>query len=170
LTPFNPRDAIYKFCGLLRTYHVSSVWGDAFGGATFPSDFSSQRIAYRSPVPPKTEQYEAFEPILNAGEIELPDHNKMQEQLLTLVVRGSHIDCERGASDDFSNAVAGLVWLARSAAVPMKIPASVLARLRTMSKYRRPIGDDKISHGESVFGARRYQQMMATADRRRYGL
>jgi hypothetical protein len=42
-------------------------------------------------------------PPLNAGEIELLDVPKLQEQLLTLVVRGSRIDHQPGDHDDYSN-------------------------------------------------------------------
>ena len=53
---------------------------------------------------------------LNAGEVELLDHAKMQEQLLTLVWRGVKIDHLPGDHDDFANAAAGAIWLAAEAA------------------------------------------------------
>jgi hypothetical protein len=57
-TPFNPRDAVHQFAGLLREYHCHTVWGDLHAGQTFPNDYLTYGISYRSPVPPASEQYE----------------------------------------------------------------------------------------------------------------
>ena len=136
--PFSSRDAAYKFAGLLKEYHCHTVWGDTYAGQTFVQDFQTYGIFYRSPVPPASEQYEMFEPILNAGEVELLDHGKMQEQFLTLVMRGSKITHERSGHDDFSNAVAGLVWLARSqmaVSVGSLVTPAILGRLQMMPRY-----------------------------------
>ena len=48
-------------------------------------------------------------PPLNAGEVELLDVPKLQEQLLTLVTRGARIDHEPNGHDDWANAAAGVV-------------------------------------------------------------
>jgi hypothetical protein len=60
------------------------------------------------------ELYEAFEPLLNAGEVELPDLPVLQEQLLTLVRRGSRVSHEAGGHDDWANACAGAVQATKS--------------------------------------------------------
>src|SRR5262249_45310698 len=52
-------------------------------------------------------------PTLNAGEVELLDLPKLQEQLLTLVVRGGRIDHQAGDHDDWANAASGTIWLVR---------------------------------------------------------
>jgi hypothetical protein len=57
----------------------------------------------------KSQLYEALEPRVNAGEVELPDQSKLQEQLLTLVRRGARVDHQPGDRDDHANAVAGVV-------------------------------------------------------------
>jgi hypothetical protein len=112
--PFNPRMAVKKFADLLKSYHLSSVTGDNYAGVTFKADFEAQRIAYRSCSCPKTELYEALEPALNAGEVELLDQPKLQEQLLTLVLRGTKVDHEPNGHDDWSNAAAGVIWKIRN--------------------------------------------------------
>ena len=56
----------------------------------------------------KSELYEALEPPVNAGEVELLDVPKLQEQILTLVVRGTKIDHQPGDHDDWANAAACL--------------------------------------------------------------
>jgi hypothetical protein len=114
--PFNPRMAVRKFVEVLRSYRLSRVMGDNFAGRTFAVDFEADGISYDVCPRPKTELYEQLEPALNAGEVELLDEPKLQEQLLTLVVRGTKIDHENNSHDDWSNAAAGCVWMIRSAA------------------------------------------------------
>jgi hypothetical protein len=114
--PYNPRQAVHKFVEVLRSYRLSRVMGDNFAGRTFAVDFESDGITYDVCSRPKTELYEQLEPALNAGEVELLDEPKLQEQLLTLVVRGTKIDHEPNGHDDWANAAAGCVWMIRSAA------------------------------------------------------
>lgn len=108
--PFNPRIAVRKFAGLLKEYRIASVWGDAYAGQTFRQDFAEFGIAYQVCPFSKSEIYELLEPKLNAGEAELLDVPKLQEQLLTLVFRGARIDHQPGDHDDFANAAAGAIW------------------------------------------------------------
>lgn len=112
--PFNPRDAVRKFAGELRAFGVSKVTGDAYGGQTFRADFLAHGISYEVCGHTKHTLYEALEPRLNAAEVELLDHGSLQEQLLTLVYRGSKIDHLPGDHDDYANACAIAIWLAVS--------------------------------------------------------
>jgi len=105
--PFNPRDAVNKFAGLLHQYKLTSVTGDHYAGSTFTHDFEARGIRYRGSRLTKSELYEEFEPRLNAGEIELLDVPELQEQLITLVVRGAKIDHQPGDHDDWANAACG---------------------------------------------------------------
>lgn len=108
--PFNPRAAVMKFVGTLHAYGVRRVTGDAYAGLTFRQDFEDNKIAYTVCRVPKTALYEELEPKLNAGEVELPDIPKLQEQAIGLVVRGARIDHLPGEHDDFVNAAAGAIW------------------------------------------------------------
>jgi len=131
--PFNPRDAVRKFAAMLRPFRISLVTGDKYAGETFRADFSDLGVSYAVSDLTKHEIYEALEPKINAGEVELLDVPKVQEQLLGLVTRGSKIDHLPGEHDDFINAAAGALWLAaRSAgvtgaifAVPSTVPSMV---------------------------------------------
>ena len=114
--PFNPRKAVEKFAGLLGEYGLTSVTGDAYAGQTFRADFEGYSIQYKVSDKTKSDIYDAFEPKLNAGEVELLDLTELQEQLLTLVIRGSKIDHQPGDHDDFSNAAAGALVLAAGSA------------------------------------------------------
>jgi hypothetical protein len=116
--PFNPRHAVTKFCAELREYSLREVTGDAYAGQTFKADFEDNGISYLPANLPKSDIYDAFEPRLNAGEVELLDHAKMQEQLLTLVWRGVKIDHLPGDHDDWANACAGALYLTRREETP----------------------------------------------------
>jgi hypothetical protein len=116
--PFNPRHAVGKFAALLRSYGLRRVTGDNYAGQTFKLDFEAHGITYVPCPEPKTVLYEELEPRLNAGEVELPDIPKLQEQLLGMVVRGARIDHLPGEHDDYANAAAGAVWLLREQEKP----------------------------------------------------
>jgi Terminase large subunit, ATPase domain len=107
--PFDPRLAVVKFVALLREYRISRVIGDKYAGETFLMDFRKVGVGYEVSRLTKSQLYEAMEPRVNAGEVELPDEPKVQEQLLTLVRRGARVDHQPGDHDDWANAVAGLV-------------------------------------------------------------
>ena len=110
--PFNPRDAVRKFAGIIRSYGLRKVHGDKYAGETFIQDFQAEGILHQCCSLSKSDLYEQFEPRLNAGEIELPNIAKLQEQLLGLVYRGSRLDHAPNEHDDYANCVAGAVWLA----------------------------------------------------------
>jgi len=109
--PFNPRNAVRKFAALLKEYGLRRVTGDTYAGQTFRSDFAEHDITYDVAMRPKSDIYDDLDPRLNAGEVELLDVPEMQEQLLTLVMRGAKIDHQPGDHDDYANAAAGAVWL-----------------------------------------------------------
>jgi hypothetical protein len=111
-TPFNPRDAVRKFAGLVKSYGLRKCFGDAYAGETFKRDFENEGIQFLNCGISKSTLYEGLEPRINAGEIELPNVPKLQEQLLGLVYRGTRIDHTPNEHDDFANAVAGSVWAA----------------------------------------------------------
>jgi hypothetical protein len=102
---------VVKFAALLREYGVPKVEGDRYAGLTFQADFRRHGIGYQVARLTKSELYEALEPRINAGEVELLDQPKLVEQLLTLVRRGSRVDHQAGDHDDWSNAAAGVVNL-----------------------------------------------------------
>lgn len=110
--PFNPRKAVEKFSKVLKEYRLHAVTGDAYAGETFRQDFQDNGISYTTSNLNRSQLYEALEPRLNAGEVELLDIPKMTEQLLGLVVRGNKIDHMPGEHDDWINAAAGVLNMA----------------------------------------------------------
>lgn len=143
--PFNPRDAVRKFAALLKDYRCYRVVGDRYAGETFRADFLEHRVQYEVSNLTKHQIYEALEPRLNAGEVELLDVPKMQEQLLGLVVRGMKIDHLSGEHDDWINAAAGALWLT---AGELRIPDDSIA----MSVNREGVVvSNERTHGFSAF-------------------
>jgi hypothetical protein len=143
--PFNPRDAVKKFASALKYWGLSTVTGDAYAGETFRRDFEDLGISYLVSERTKSEIYDAFEPGLNAGEVELIDDGKLQEQLLTLVVLpGGKIDHQSGDHDDWANACAGSIVLASARSTELNITDDFLASYMALSdadpetaRYRR---------------------------------
>ncbi|MDQ3777208.1 MAG: hypothetical protein M3461_24055 [Pseudomonadota bacterium] len=90
--PFNPRDAVRKFAGTLKEYGISAVTGDRYAGETFVQDFFEHGVSYRLSVLTKSQIYEALEPRINAGEVELLDVSRLTEQLLARARRARHED------------------------------------------------------------------------------
>ena len=109
--PFNPSTAVDKFVDILQDYGIPRVWGDSFAGQTFAAQFRAHGVSYSPAVLPKSDIYEQLEPKLNAGLVELLDLPELQEQLLTLVWRGTKIDHQSGDHDDHANAAAGAIYL-----------------------------------------------------------
>jgi hypothetical protein len=98
------------------------VSGDPYGGQTFKNAFLANGITFDTVLLAKTELFEALEPRLNSGEILLIDDPKLREQLLGLRLTSTgKIDVRSGEHDDFANAAAGALWLARPPADPSKM-------------------------------------------------
>jgi len=110
--PFNPRDAVKRFVGLMREYGIKAVAGDRYAGETFRADFRGFGISYTVSTFTRSELYEHAEPRINAGEVEFPNLPILEHQLLGLVLRGARIDHVSGEHDDFSNAACGAIFVA----------------------------------------------------------
>lgn len=117
--PFSPEQTIADFCVLLRSYGISSVRGDRYGGDFPPSIFRKFGIAYAPSEWTKSELFRDLLPLLNSGRVLLLDHPKIATQLVGLerrTARGGRdsIDHAPGAHDDLANAVAGAIVTASS--------------------------------------------------------
>jgi len=102
---------VERFAEALRRYNCRRVTGDNYAGLTFRQDFAQHSIDYHASEKTRSQLYEDFEVVLNAGAVELLDIAKMRQQMLTLVIRGAKVDHMPGAHDDFANAMAGAVVL-----------------------------------------------------------
>ena len=110
--PFSPEQVVSDFATLLKTYGVTSVVGDRYGGSWPAERFSAHNIKYEASARPKSELYRDLLPILNGGRTELLDHPKLVAQLCSLERRTARsgrdsIDSRPNAHEDVANAVAG---------------------------------------------------------------
>jgi hypothetical protein len=111
--PFNPADVIGEASGLLKSYRVGKVMGDAFGGEWCQQPFREAFISYDLSPQHKNDLYIHFLPQLNAGRVRLLDHQRLIGQLASLERRTARsgkdsIDHPRAEHDDICNAVAGV--------------------------------------------------------------
>jgi hypothetical protein len=144
------------------------VQGDKYAGEWPVEAFAKHGVRYEQSAEPKSDLYRDLLPLLNSGRVELLDHPRLIAQLCQLERRTARsgkdsIDHAPGAHDDLCNAAAGALVLAagdQSAWMRSENLKPVLARLQTMPKYRRPIGDERWRSWESTIGERRAAQMM----------
>jgi hypothetical protein len=129
--PFSPDGVVKEFADALRSYGVSKVVGDRYGGEWPRERFRVHGIEYRVADKTKSDLYLALLPLLNSGRVELLDHPRLVNQLIGLERRTSRagkdsIDHVPGGHDDVANAVAGAVIIANAAATRPKVPMVAL--------------------------------------------
>jgi hypothetical protein len=112
--PFSPESVVAEFATLLKTYRISSVTSDRYGGLWVAERFRAHGITCSQAAKPKSDLYHDMLPVLNSGSVELLDHPKAIAQIASLerrTARGGRdsIDHAPGAHDDISNAVAGAI-------------------------------------------------------------
>ncbi len=115
--PFSPDDVVADFAGLLKSYRVAEVHGDAYGGEWPRERFAAHGIRYDLAEATKSELYKRLLPLVNAGRVALLDLPRLRAQLQGLerrVARGGRdsVDHAPGGHDDLANAAAGALVLA----------------------------------------------------------
>jgi hypothetical protein len=114
--PFSPEIAVAELAQLLKSYRITSVVGDRYAGEWARESFGRHDISYELSPMPKSGLYGALLPLLNSGQIEIPDNAKLVSQLSNLerrTARGGRdqIDHPTGQHDDIGNCVAGVASL-----------------------------------------------------------
>ena len=112
--PFSPSAVVDDFAVLLKSYRVSKVVGDHYGGEFVKEPFRRHGISYKVCNEPKSDLFRDMLPLLNSGHITLPRHDRLIAQIVGLERRVSRagrdsIDHAPGAHDDIANAVSGVV-------------------------------------------------------------
>src|SRR6201981_2163803 len=112
--PFSPSAVVDDFAVLLKSYRVSKVIGDHYGGEFVKEPFRKNGISYELCKQPKSDLFRDMLPLLNSGRISLPRHDRLIAQIVGLERRGSRPRRGRtgpspGAHDDIANAVGGVV-------------------------------------------------------------
>lgn len=110
--PFSPEATVAEFAQTCKTYRISKIIGDRFGGE-FPREmFSKNGIQYEVSVKPKSDLYRDLLPIINSRRCELLDDKRLIVQLTSLerrTARGGRdsIDHAPNSHDDVANSCAG---------------------------------------------------------------
>lgn len=115
--PFSPESAVADFAALMKSYGISSVTGDRYGGEWPREQFRKAGIEYQLSDKAKSDLYRDLLPMLNSGRAELLDIPRIALQLVALerrTARGGRdsIDHPPGGHDDLANAVAGALLMA----------------------------------------------------------
>jgi hypothetical protein len=138
--PFSPEAVVIEIAALLKSYKLSRVTGDRYGGEWPRERFRLSGITYDISERPKSDVYRDSLPLLNSGKIELLDHKRLASQLCGLerrTARGGRdsIDHGPGAHDDIANAALGALLLVGTHA-PMVISREAIAQLRAYRPRR----------------------------------
>lgn len=132
--PFSPEQVVKDFAATLRSYHVSRVTGDHYGGEWPRERFRLAGIQYVLSEQPKGDIYLNSLPLLNSGKVQLLDHQRLISQFIGLERRTARsgrdsIDHSPGQHDDIVNAVCGGLLLVGQHA-PMRVSPRALERSR----------------------------------------
>ena len=87
--PFSPSAVVDDFAVLLKSYRVSKVVGDHYGGEFVKEPFRKHGISYEVCKQPKSDLFRDMLPLLNAGHITLPRHDRLIAQIVGLERRVS---------------------------------------------------------------------------------
>jgi hypothetical protein len=131
--PFSPENVVAELAGVLRSYGLSEVTGDAYSGEFVRELFRGNGVSYKVSKKSKSEIYINLLPMLNSDRVALLDHPKMVAQLCGLerrTTRGTGrdiVDHPPNAHDDLINAAAGALCLANLGPVPLNFHVPVVA-------------------------------------------
>ena len=112
--PFSPDQVCKDFAKTLKSYHLNSVVGDRYGGEWPRERFTVHGITYIVSKKVKNDIYKELLPLINSGEVELLDIERMINQLVNLERRTGRggrdsIDHPPTGHDDLINAAAGVL-------------------------------------------------------------
>ena len=133
--PFSPDDCVAEFTSLLKSYGVTRVEADKWGGDWVGEAFRKHGIRVEPSAKPKADIYRELLPMLNAHRCSLLDSPRLVSQLCGLerrTSRGGKDSIDHAPSptahDDVANAAAGALLLAKGRR-PMQISDQALREL-----------------------------------------
>ena len=114
--PFSPDDVAAEFASVLKSYRITTVHGDRYGGEWPRERLRTRDIGYEVAEKPKSDLYRDLLPLINARQIDLIDDKRLVAQLVGLERRTARsgrdsIDHGPNGHDDVCNAVAGVAGL-----------------------------------------------------------
>ena len=122
--PFSPDDVVESFANLCRSYGITTVWGDRYGGVWPRERFKVHGIRYEVVEQTKSDLYQAVLPLLTGQRAELLDEPRLITQLcalerLTSRAGRDSISHPPSGHDDVANAAAGALVLVGTRGTPM---------------------------------------------------
>jgi hypothetical protein len=120
--PFSPDDVTREFADTIKSYGITTVRGDRYGGMWPRERFAAHGVEYLTSDKVKSDIYLNLLPLLNSGRVELLDNVRLTAQLCSLerrTARGGKdtIDHPPNSHDDAINAAAGAIVAAAHRAV-----------------------------------------------------
>jgi hypothetical protein len=135
--PFDPVAVVDNFAALLKTYRISKVLGDHYGGEFVKEPFRKQGINYEVCKTPKSDLFRDLLPLLNSRQITLPQHNRLIAQIVGLERRVS-----RAGKDSLHTHLRGKMMSCRSSFSRQRLAAGIVqlcGHLPRTSRVRRPL-------------------------------
>ena len=117
--PFSPEIVASEFSAVIKSYHISTIYSDRFGGDWVKEQFRKFGVTCEPAPKVKNQLYVDLLPCVNSKRIRLLDHTRCINQLIGLersTGRSEIIDHAPGQSDDVINSVALVASLALSRA------------------------------------------------------
>jgi hypothetical protein len=113
VAPHSPEQVTEEFSRELKRFGIGKVISDRYAGSWVIEQFARFGIQCEQSAKPKSDLYVGLLALLNSRRIELPDNQKLRNQLVGLerrTARGGRdsIDHAPGQHDDCANAIAGL--------------------------------------------------------------
>lgn len=141
IPPFSPKQVVKEFCDLMKSYRITQVTGDRYGGEWPREVFRDNGIQYKTSDKTKSDLYIGLLPLINSQGCELLSNKRLISQLCNLERRTARsgkdsVDHGPGGRDDVANAVAGALVLA--AKKKQQFDARKLAGAFTAGAYKRP--------------------------------
>jgi hypothetical protein len=115
--PFSPEKVTRDFAAILKSYGISEVTGDRYGGEWPRERFRADGITYKPSERNRSEIYVELLPLLNSRRAILLDNGRLVAQLTGLERHASRsgsetVDHAPGGHDDLANSAAGALVLA----------------------------------------------------------
>jgi hypothetical protein len=113
--PFDPQAVVATFAAMLKDYGVNRIVGDNYSAAWVEVAWSEAGIKYERSEVAKSGLYIEALPHFTRGLISIPDHPRLVRELRLLERRTSRVgkdvvDHGRVGSDDYANALAGMLY------------------------------------------------------------
>ena len=127
--PFDPTEVVAEDATLLRAYGVREVVSDLYAGEWAATAWRDAGLKHRPSDLPKSALYLEGLPEFMRGNVCIPDHARLLRELRLLERRTSRvgkdiIDHGRNGSDDYANALFGMIRLA--VAKPARVMVGVI--------------------------------------------